>query len=545
MLHDWYFQVKNPVFEFCGQKFSVELFTRTNRYDLDPDLCETQQSANEFRVSCRGLAWAGGQERAEGGLTLSVRRERGRLVFSGEGWRPEHVTRAKIKLYGQPEGRIVARRRYDETVSESGCFFRYPNGWDDLFTPLVNIVDKNGKVHFYRSLDTKVRPKTFCIRKQHEDVFVEMIFEEDARHAGNRIVIPAWEIGTCDSTDEIYREQAEYVAKAYGLKKWNERTDIPAWARDISLVVSLHGMHWSGYIFNDYAAMREKLEWLAERIDPKNVLVYIPGFDGRYYYKYCDYTPDERMGGKDGFKSLMDYAHSKGYHVMPMFMINGANPDTPGFGFWGEPSRYRGPNNYQLGVGSCDWDTSRGHDLGCGVGLNPGAPLWQDRLVEELVKQIGEYSMDGVFLDLAAIYHNDPMYSTVEGSEQIATRLHEKFPQLLIGTEGWYDALGKFFPFSQCAGNGCNGEMIWHDTPYAPFYDEYNRYFGHLCLGDAAEHRNGVFEWGTNPAETRLPVRKGIIPTLTVLEYTLEKAPEKVMQVIADANEYRKKFIGK
>ena len=37
MLHDWYFQVKNPVFEFCGQKFSVELFTRTNRYDLDPD----------------------------------------------------------------------------------------------------------------------------------------------------------------------------------------------------------------------------------------------------------------------------------------------------------------------------------------------------------------------------------------------------------------------------------------------------------------------------------------------------------------------------
>ena len=27
--------------------------------------------------------------------------------------------------------------------------------------------------------------------------------------------------------------------------------------------------------------------------------------------------------------------------------------------------------------------------------------------------------------------------------------------------------------------------------------------------------------------------------------YILESAPEKVMQVIADANEYRKKFIGK
>lgn len=544
MLHDWYFSVTNPVFEFGGQRFSVELFTASNRYDLDKDKCSVTAKGDRFSLECSGLTWAGGQEKAEGGFSLSVVCKNGRMTFTGEGRHTEHILRVKIKLFDQPEGKIVARRRYDGKVDEEGVIFRYPNGWDDLFTPLVNIVDEAGKVHFYRSLDTVVRPKTFYVRKQ-DSVIVEMIFEEDARRAANTITVPAWEIGTCASTDEIYAEQAAFVKAAYGLKNWEERSDIPDWVRNVSLVVSLHGMHWSGYIFNTYAQMREKLEWFARHIDPEKVLVYIPGFDGRYYYKYCDYTPDERMGGKEGFRALMDYAHEKGFHVMPMFMINGAHPDTPGFSFWGEPSRYRGPNNYKNGVGSCDWDTSRGFNLGCGVGLNPGAPLWQNRLVEELEKQISAFDMDGIFLDLAAIYQNDPMYSTVEGSEQIAARLHKTFPKLLIGTEGWYDALSKFFPFSQCAGNGANGEMIWHDTPYAPFYDECNRYFGHLCLGDAAQHRNGVFEWGVNPSPTRLPLRKGLIPTLTVLEDTLEKAPEKVLEVIGDAELYYKTYIKK
>ena len=541
MLHDWNFKVKNPVFEYGGLQFLAELFTASNRYDLDEDRCVTKTEDGVFRLDCDGLTWAGGQEKAEGRFSLTLCKNGGRYVFKCAAEHTEHILRVKIKLYGQPEGRIVARRRYDEQVSEEGAIFRYPNGWDDLFTPLVTIVHDGG-VRFYRSLDKKVRPKTFYIRKQG-DVCVEMIFEEDARRTSAKIDVPEWEVGDCATTDEIFKEQCAYVSQVYGLETWDARKDIPDWARNISLVVSLHGMHWSGYIFNTYAQMIEKLRWFAERIDPNKVLVYIPGFDGRYYFKYSDYTPDERMGGSKGLRALMDYAHGVGYHIMPMFMINGANPDTPGFQFWGEPSRYRGPNNYPLGVGSCDWDTSRGYNLGCGVGLNPGAPLWQDRLVEELEKQISEFDMDAIFLDLAAIYHNDPMFSTVEGSERIAARLHEKFPHLLIGTEGWYDALGKFFPFSQCAGNGCNGEMIWHDTPYAPFYDEYHRYFGHLCLGDPASHRNGVFEWGINPSPTRLPLRKGLIPTVTVLEDTLDKAPEKVEEVIADSEEYRKKFI--
>ena len=100
------------------------------------------------------------------------------------------------------------------------------------------------------------------------------------------------------------------------------------------------------------------------------------------------------------------------------------------------------------------------------------------------------------------------------------------------------------FPLSQCAGQANRGgEMVYHDTPYAKFFDEYNRCFGHLCLGDVANGRNGVFEWGINLAERTMPVRKGIIPTLTIVDDTIKIAPNEVLKVIEDAKKYKKQFI--
>ena len=46
------------------------------------------------------------------------------------------------------------------------------------------------------------------------------------------------------------------------------------------------------------------------------------GVGSRYYWKYGNYVPDERMGGKEGFRKLCDGAKELGVHVMPMFGIN-------------------------------------------------------------------------------------------------------------------------------------------------------------------------------------------------------------------------------
>ena len=39
------------------------------------------------------------------------------------------------------------------------------------------------------------------------------------------------------------------------------------------------------------------------------------------------------------------------------------------------------------------------------------------------------------------------------------------------------------------------------------------------------------------------PLRKGVIPTLTIVDGTLENAPEKVEQIIADAKQYAEKYL--
>ena len=544
MLHNWYFKDNNPIFRFKDLVFSVQVFTETNRYDLDPSHCEIlKNDANEFEVYCNKLQWAGGQENALGFVNVKVTFIDNKYQVNIYAKKDEIIKRVKLKLMEEKLGTVIAKRRYMDEISVEGEIYRYPNGWDSLFTPLLCI--KNDKdVRYYRSLDTTVRPKSFTLYKVNETATVELVYEEDARFKLNEINVPPFEIGNVSNYENIYEIQRLYVEKAYNLKKWNDRNDAPSWAKDISLIISLHGMHWSGYIFNTYRDMEEKLIWFSKHIDPKEVLVYIPGFDGRYYYKYADYAPDARMGGEEGLKHLIDMAHNLGYHVMPMFMVNGANPKNEGFEIWGTPSIYHSSNGYVKGVGSCDWDTSRAYDLACGIGLNPGAPLWQDHFVNEAIKQIGKYNFDAIFLDLAAIYENDPRYSTHEGVINIIKRLHEKFPHLLISTEGWYDALSTVFPLSQCAGQANRGgEMVYHDTPYAKFFDEYNRCFGHLCLGDVANGRNGVFEWGINLAERTMPVRKGIIPTLTIVDDTIKIAPNEVLKVIEDAKKYKKQFI--
>ena len=514
-------------------------------YDLiNAEKCEISQTEDTFNVKCNGLQWAGGQVDCEGSCECTVKKYGETYTFDLSAEKDEYIKRVKVLLYDQPLGDVVARRRYDVPITEMGTIFRYPNGWDDLFTPLITIKNDNG-IKYYRSLDGVVRPKTFLVQKVGDSSIVEMIFEESTMHPTNKLVVPTWEIGGCASVEEILEKQRVLVEAHYNLKTWEEREDVPAWARNISLVLSIHAMHWCGYVYNTYQDIIDKLEWFANYIDPKEVLVYIPGFDGRYYYKYSDYTPDDRLGGPEGLHKLVDRAHELGYHIMPMFMINGANPKQEGFDVWGTPSIYRTANGYLRGVGSCDWDTSRGYDLGCGIGLNPGAPLWQDHFVEEACYQIGKYNFDAIFLDLAAIYINDPLHSTHDGAVSIINRIHEKFPHVLISTEGWYDALSIVFPFSQCAGDAWvnQGAMIYHDTPYAKFFDEYNRCFGHLCLGDLAGGKNGVFEWGYNPDERTLPVRKGIVPTLTILDDTISLAKDEIIKALELSKEYKNKFL--
>jgi hypothetical protein len=192
------------------------------------------------------------------------------------------------------------------------------------------------------------------------------------------------------------------------------------------------------------------------------------------------------------------------------------------------------------GGSTVDWDGSRHYDHGWGAFLNVGAPTWQNRLVDQVNRLITRYNFDAVFLDISAGWMNDPLHEMYQGIAQVATRIREHHPSVLIAGEGWYDAVGAATPLMQ---NGhTDGIMHPHDAVFPEFFDTYNRAFGHLCLGDPGRGSTGVHELGVN-LYWREPLRKGIIPTVTIVENTLDIAPERVLSILEDAKQYIKLYL--
>lgn len=542
-MQDLSFDFQTPRFRLGGMEFAVMIYTFCNAYAPDAEGMAVTESENGLSVSVNGLCGAGGQIKVPGQVEIS-----GRLCEKGirigararMGNTGEHIRCIKVILYQIPEGRLVnlidSRPR---EIPPQGLNLKYPEGWRDIGTPLVILKGEEERLQYFRSLDTRVRDKRFVFLRTKTELTVELIFEEAAVQMTNEIEMPEWEIGTGSSISEIYQPHQKHVEKSYGLQPWESREDVPKWAREISLVASIHCQHWTGYIFNDYNSVLENLKKLCEKLEGKRILAYLPGWEGRYYWKYGNYCPDERMGGREGFRKLCEGAKELGVHVMPMFGINIVGSNIDNYEEWGLPSEFRGPGGTQYG-GSVDWDGSRHYDHGSNRNLNPAAPKWQNRLFSQVTGLKEEFGFDGAFFDIAAVWMNDPNHYLYEGVRQLMERLKKHSPDMLLAGEGWYDGLAACIPLLQCGHT--DGKLHFHDDAYAPAFDTYARGFGHLCLGDVSRGSTGVHELGVNPRQ-RCPLRKGIIPTLTVVDGTLDKAPEKVERIMEDARQYARLFL--
>lgn len=548
-MHQLSYTGKNPVFSWHGCQFTIQVFTFKNLYELDKETVSFSEEYNTFMLIADSFTWAGGQEHAAGRVQVNGCIENGIMRFSIEAvHETEKIRCVKLTLKQVPQSVITnlrqpLRQSADVEIPKQGLILKYPEGFaPGLYTPLV-VLRQNDTYMFIRSLDHEVRPKTFALVPT-EDGFldVELIFEECARKFDKKIKVPDWEFGYNTSYERIMDEQKSIIEKNYGLVNWEDRKDVPQWAKEISLVASIHCQHWTGYVFNTYDEVIKSIQKIAQKVDPKRLLAFLPGWEGRYYYQYGDLRPCPRLGGENGFKKLMDAAKEMGTHIMPMFMINGANPHHENFYIWGGSSLYHTASGYPVVWGSCDWDSSRHYDHNCGFPLNPGAPLWQDRLVNQVIGLIEKYGFDGVFMDLAAVYINDPRYDTYQATIDISNRIRKDHPEVLMSGEGWYDAISASIPLTQPSLSE-DGDCRWSDRPYAPLFDTYNRCFAHLGTGDFSRGSTGVFEFGNNYTTQKTPLRKGIIPTITIVDGTLENAPEKANMIFEQANTYADLFL--
>jgi hypothetical protein len=294
-------------------------------------------------------------------------------------------------------------------------------------------------------------------------------------------------------------------------------------------------MHWSGYVFNTYAPMAAALRWITSRIEGQRVLAYLPGWEGRYYWQYGNFRPDPRLGGEEGFRQLTREAHVLGVHLMPMFAAHSANSASPNFAQWGEPARLRTAAGFIEQGNKPDWDIARAHDPAWQAILNPGAPTWRAELIRQVRALLDTYDLgaDAHFFDTSHWWQNDPTHPVYEGLVALRAELKTLYPELLICGEGWYDALGAVTPVSHA-----HVPAHWAEEAFTP----HNRGFAHLSTGDPSRGSTGVHERGTSPFEIA-PLARHHWPTVTIVDGTIERAPEGVEAVIAQPHAYIARFL--
>ncbi|MDI7274956.1 MAG: hypothetical protein QME94_03160, partial [Anaerolineae bacterium] len=533
-VHFYSFDFGDPVFEMGGLKLSVQVITTINTYGLAAEACELRAEDGRWRLVADRLMWAGNQERAPGRVELVVTRRGGRLSLTGNAQAGEPIRCYKIIIRNLPPCTVYDSlgdqcfwgMGGERQVTAEGLVSTYPG-----VTAPVWALQRDGRPWLsFRSQDREVRPKRFAAYRDRDGVAIELIFEEDARRWDDDLELPEWIVEPA-SIEAALRSHAAFLEAECGLRRWAARQDMPAWARDISLVISIHGMHWCGYVFNTYARALEIVHWVCQRIDGRRVLVFLPGWEGRYYWQYGDYRPEPRLGGPEGFARLCQGVRARGAHLMPMFGANCVNAWFENYASFGPQSPILSGTRLVFQGNRPDWDTSRSGDTGWQAWLNPGAPAWQDELVRQVSGLVSRYGFDAAFFDTTEAWDNDPDHAVFEGLQQLASRLRRAHPQLLLCAESWWDRLLAVF-------------VAFHAAPLGPgaWMADYARRWAHLCEAEPSRGSTGVHELGHTPYVEQ-ELAPGYWPTISFVEDTLEKAQPKIEDVIALAREHAARFL--
>jgi hypothetical protein len=525
-MHHTSFDLKDPVFDCHGLAVSLQIVTLENLYGLPASRVRVQSNGDRIDVRCDRLAWAGQQEEASGSADLQAQRSPdGSLRLSVRARCESPIRCLKILVRDlDSEVSIAAPGAEPAPAGQSGCVLHYPT---QLPAPVVGIREGSQQIAV-RIEDTRVTPKRFAIWVERHGPLAgrgvaEIICEQEATKFGNELTISGLVIEPGVSVERCLESHLRFAEGSLGLVPWERREDVPPWARRIRLVATLHGMHFTGRIFLRYPEMLDVLRFLADRFPGEEILAYLPGWEGRYYWQYGDYRPEPGLGGADGFARLCQGARELGVHVMPMFGANCANAGLPRIAGLSESSHMKSATRNRFHGNQPDWDLSRSHDTGWQRWFNPGHPEWRDHLASQIEACCERFGIDAVFLDTVHAWTNDPDHAVFDGLRSLIGRLRDHIPQLLLAGEADYDRLLSLFPIFQ--------RPWWTASP--AWTSRYVRRFGHLCEGEPSG-RTGVHEFGVFEPSAPSAADPAFIPTIAFQDGTLEREREAIEAALRD-----------
>lgn len=439
-----------PSVEFSDLHLGFRLCTFENVYGLDRESMTIEDKGESLELRCAQLVCSGGQEKAPGKLTARIRKSGPFVEWDAEAEMDQPVKSITSIVRGVPRGEISVGGGAFRDWKDDEVLFGYPFRESEvpravaMRTPLAVVKRADGTFFSLATLDDKVRANRYFFQPGDAGYRVELIYEKGGWDKGPSLRSATWRAGHADNQTGAFAPHFQHLEKTFNLPPWETRPDVPAWARDTGLVVFLWGMHFTGYIFNDYTRMTKILEWVATQFPAQRTLVFLVGWDGRYYWNYPLFAPDERSGGAEGFGVLTKRARSLGFHLMPMFGMNAANNRHPMYQqIAGAATKCIDGDPFNMDW--VDWDNDR-HNEGWMPYMNPGVDSWREYLQGRILDIIEKYDVDAYYLDIVGGWINNRQADMHEGTRKLVEAIRAKHPEVLAGGEMYYDAQLAFIP---------------------------------------------------------------------------------------------------
>ena len=525
------FDFPEPSVAFDTLRFGFLVFTDENTYGLDASKMQADVTAERMRLTCNGFVWAGGQQKANGSLTATFTKVGDTIEWDAEVTMDRPVKTVTAIVRGVPRGQLSLAGGGFSDPRDNEVLGGYTFGAGDLHgpgsaaamvTPLAVVQAGANDFFFLSSLDDQVRPKRFHFQPGESTYRVELVYEHQAWRNDRTVKVPRWRVGRATSFEAAVAPHFAHIERAYRLPTWKSRDDAPKWLQDVGLVTTLHGMHYTGFMFNDYAKQLEILRWMATQIEPARVLVFLAAWDGRYYWEYPNFTADARMGGEAGFRTLIKEGQRLGFRLMPMFTTNAANRNLPSWAGIKDASTMKVEGNV-YNIDWVDWNNDR-HQDGWLTYMNLAVPSWRNHMVGRIADAVDRYGIDAYFLDIVGGHVNSTNGDMHDGTRQMILELRKRYPKVVCVGEMPYDALYEFIPMFHTGGGAR--------------WQKYAKFFQHLSAPAPGRGSSGVHEAGFQRfnAET-LNLSPNAIPTLQVVDDTFTTHRDVMAAIIRRAKE--------
>jgi hypothetical protein len=452
------YDFKDPYVDFDGLKFAVRLSTDNNIYCPDPKQLTIERLAdNEIILRSNSLSAAGGQLISEGSIELKLSKGANHKIrISAQASHPSELGKSILVLVkGIEVQSMVSEQPQAKGVQEfkdkKGIRVSYPSRAATM--PLVFLTTP-GEEWYVLSKDRKIRRKGFACSYDYlsNEPVVLISHDADMRKISTKIEAPEWVLGKDRLRINVVKERCIDLEQHFDLVPYSGKQKAhTAWIDNLKVVTFLHGVHWTGHVFNTYDQMGEQLEWISDTVNGNQILAFLPAWDGRYYVNYPEHEPDNRMGGSEGLKRLVEKAHHLGVKVVLMF----GGPNLSTFEFLKKNNMMEAGLKTPSGQAELqnwlDWNTDLQIET-MGLIMNFGHPKYRDYMISKTAELFDAYDIDGVFLDGTLRWQNSPDYSAYEGLVQYTKEIRRRYPDKLLMGEDGYDAIYGLFDLFHTSG---------------------------------------------------------------------------------------------